>query len=196
MQRAAIERAAAARGDAISTWYAERQSAKTMSRPELSRLRADLRIGTANRTLYCFKIDRLCRTGVADTFQVIEELRRAGVTLVAVGDNLTILPSKDDITSEVLIFALGLAARLERTAINDRIAGARARVEAAGGSWGRPSRVDRATRERATHLKAAGKTIREIARDLKVPRSTIARALSQKCGAAGGADPPGDSGGQ
>ena len=41
-----------------------------------------------------------------------------------------------------------------------------------------PSRVDRRTRERAAEMKEAGKTIREIARALKVPRSTIARALA------------------
>ena len=45
---------------------------------------------------------------------------------------------------------------------------------------GRPSRVDTATRKRAMKLQAAGKTVREIARTLRIPRSTIARALSQK----------------
>jgi DNA invertase Pin-like site-specific DNA recombinase len=79
----------------------------------------------------------------------------------------------------VLVFALGLAARLERTAINDRICAARDRIEAEGGSWGRPSRVDRATREQARQLKSDGRTVRDIARILKVPRATIARSLSQ-----------------
>ena len=179
MQRSAIERAAVARGDTVSTWYAEKRSAKTTARPELLRLRADVRAGVV-RKVYVFKLDRLVRSGVADTFSVVEEVRRAGAILVAVADNLTILPDKEDVTSEVLVFALGLAAKLERTAINDRISAARDRIEAAGGAWGRPSRVDRATRERAAKLKASGKTVREIARDLKVPRSTIARALSRK----------------
>jgi DNA invertase Pin-like site-specific DNA recombinase len=40
------------------------------------------------------------------------------------------------------------AAKMERTAINDRISAARERVEAEGGRWGRPSRVDRKTRDR------------------------------------------------
>ena len=39
---------------------------------------------------------------------------------MAVADNLTIRPGPDDIVSETLIFALALAARLERAAINDR----------------------------------------------------------------------------
>jgi DNA invertase Pin-like site-specific DNA recombinase len=190
MQRTAIEATAAARGDTIGMWFAEKMSAKTTARPELLRFLAHGRI--RGGTAYCYKIDRLCRSGVADTFAVVEELRRAGVTLICVADNLVIRPDKDDVTSETLVFALGLAARLERTAINDRIASARARVEAAGGRWGRPSRVDRATRERAAQLRAEGKTVREIARTLKIPRATIARHLSQKVAAVGGADRPKD----
>ena len=179
-QRIAIEGAAAARGNRIvGDWYAEKRSAKTTARAELVRLRADVRAGTV-RKVYVFKLDRLVRTGVADTFAVVEELRRAGVTLVAVADNLTIVPDKEDVVSEVLVFALGLAAKMERTAINDRISAARDRVEASGGRWGRPSRVDRATRARARELQREGKTVREIARALKVPRSTIARELVPK----------------
>lgn len=179
-QRIAIEGAAAARGNRIvGDWYAEKRSAKTTARAELVRLRADVRAGTV-RKVYVFKLNRLVRTGVADTFAVVEELRRAGVTLVAVADNLTIVPDKEDVVSEVLVFALGLAAKMERTAINNRISAARDRVEASGGRWGRPSRVDRATRARARELQREGKTVREIARALKVPRSTIARELVPK----------------
>jgi DNA invertase Pin-like site-specific DNA recombinase len=185
LQRASIERAATARGDVIGEWYAEKKSAKTTARPELIRLRADIRSGVA-RKLYVFKLDRLVRTGVADTFAVVEEVRRAGAILVAVADNLTILPNKEDVTSEVLVFALGLAAKLERTAINDRIAAARERVEAEGGRWGRPSRVDGETLARARKMKVEGRSIREIAVAVKVPRSTIAGAL-----AASGKHPPG-----
>ena len=193
MQRHAIEQAAVARGDTIVTWYAEKRSAKTTARAELRRLRDDVRAGIV-RKVYVFKLDRLVRTGVADTFAVVEEVRQAGAVLVAVADNLTILPNKEDITSEVLVFALGLAAKLERTAINDRIAAARERIEAEGGRWGRPSKVDRATRERAAELQAEGNTVREIARTLHVPRSTIARALalSRKDGAREGSDRPQD----
>jgi len=179
MQRHAIEQAAATRGDKITAWYAEKRSAKTTARAELQRLRDDVRAGVA-RKVYVFKLDRLVRTGVGDTFAVVDEIRKAGAALVAVADNLTILANKDDVTSEVLIFALGLAARLERTAINDRIAAARERVEAEGGRWGRPSRVDGPTRARAAQLRSEGKTVREIARALHVPRSTIARSLSPK----------------
>lgn len=188
-QRAAIERAALARGDEISTWYAEKKSAKTMARAELQRLRDDARMGTL-KTLYVFKLDRLVRTGVADTFAVISELRKAGVTLIAVADNLAIVPDKEDVTSEVLVFALGLAARLERAAINDRISAARERVEAEGRTWGRPRSLDDGQLHRVQELARSGRSQREIAVALKIPKSTVGRLLLPQKDAA--RDPQGD----
>ena len=176
-QRDAIERALPP-GAELGSVYEERMSAKTMQRPELQRLLADARMGTL-RTLYVFKLDRLCRTGVADTFRVVEELRSAGVTVHAVADNLVIRPGSDDMVSEVMVFALGLAAKLERTAINDRIAAARTRMEAKGEPWGRPPRVTAAERETAERMKGQGKSVREIAQALGIPRSTVGRVLKE-----------------
>ena len=56
----------------------------------------------------------------------------------------------------------------------------RIRLERDGQKWGRPSSVDEATRVRAVELHAAGQTVREIARALKVPRSTIGRAIKAR----------------
>jgi putative DNA-invertase from lambdoid prophage Rac len=177
-QRVAIEKAATARGDAIEMWHSEKRSGKALARPELDRLRALVRDGKV-ATLYCFKLDRLTRSGVADTYRVVDEFRRAGCTLVAVADNLTIRPGCDDIVSETLVFALALAARLERAAINDRIAAARERLEAEGRPWGRPSRLSQADRARLRALRREGRSLRDIAVAMKVPRSTVARALAK-----------------
>jgi DNA invertase Pin-like site-specific DNA recombinase len=174
-QRSAIERTATARGDAITTWYAEKKSAKTMARAELQRLRAEARAGNVHK-LYVFRLDRLTRSGIRDTFDLVEELRGHGVEIVSVADGFDL----NGPAAEVVLAVMSWASKMERIAIGERVAAARERVEAEGGTWGRPSRVDRATRERAVKLKAAGKTVRDIARTLKVPRSTIARALSQK----------------
>ena len=72
-QRSAIERAAAARGDTIGTWYSEKKSARTTSREELRRLLADVRAGhLRGQRLYIFRLDRLTRTGIADTLTTLE----------------------------------------------------------------------------------------------------------------------------
>jgi DNA invertase Pin-like site-specific DNA recombinase len=172
-QRAAIERAAAVRGDTIATWYAEKRSAKTTDRAELQRLRADARAGHFRR-LYLFRVDRLARSGIRDTFEIVEELHGHGVEIVTIADGFSL----DGPAADVVLAVMAWAAKAERLATAERISAARERIEAEGGRWGRPSRVDRKTRERAAEMKLAGKTVREIARALKVPRSTIGRALA------------------
>jgi DNA invertase Pin-like site-specific DNA recombinase len=171
MQRDAIER----RGVKVGKWYAEKASAKTTQRAELQRLLADARAGLVSE-VWVFRVDRLTRSGVADTFAVVGELRRAGVALHSVSDGVTIKPG-EDITSDVFLFALGLAAQIERTAINDRIAAARVRQEARGEAWGRPPRMTAAELATARRLASEGRSVRAIAKALGVPKSTVARAV-------------------
>jgi DNA invertase Pin-like site-specific DNA recombinase len=173
-QKNAIERAATARGDTITDWRAEKRSGKTLARTELDRLRADARAGHVRR-LYVFKLDRLTRSGIRDTFQVIEELRAHGAELVSVSDGFAL----DGPAAEVVLAVMAWAAKMERLAINERISAARERVEAEGRSWGRPRRLDPRTRAQAMAMKQAGKSVREIAMALKVPKSTVARAMSR-----------------
>ncbi|MGH7436094.1 MAG: recombinase family protein [Polyangiaceae bacterium] len=174
-QRNAIERAARARGDTIEGWYAEKRSAKTMARAELQRLLVAARAGELQGVrLYLFRLDRLTRTGIADTLTTLDLLRGHGVDVVSVADGFDLNGPQ----AEVIVSVMAWAAKMERLAAGERIAAARERIEAQGGRWGRPSRVDRATRARAVELHAAGKSVRDIARALKVPRSTIARAIA------------------
>lgn len=178
MQKAAIERAAQARGDAITRWFAEKVSAKTLGRPELDRMRAAARAGEVRR-LYIFRLDRLTRSGIRDTFEVVEELRAHGCEIVSVSDGFSL----DGPAAEVVLAVMAWAAKMERLAINERIAAARERLAAEGRPWGRPPRLSahQVAAIRADHK--AGRTIREIAQARKVPRSTVGRVVSQKDGA-------------
>ncbi len=171
MQRAAI--LAAAAPHEIDRWYADTASGGTMDRSGFQAMMLDARRG-AFRQLHVFRLDRLTRSGVADTFATVAGLRRLGVALHSVSDHLVILPGDGDVASDVLVFALGLAAQLERTAINDRIAAARARTD----TWGRPPRMTAAEVAKAKELRASGRTTRQIAAALGVPRSTLARAIA------------------
>lgn len=171
LQRDALSR----KGVVPALEYSEKMSARTTDRPELKRLLADARAGLFTH-LWVFKLDRLTRSGVADTFAVVSELRRAGVTLSTVADGLTIKPGAD-ITSDALVFAFSIAAQLEHAAIRDRIAAARVAKEAKGEAWGRPLRMTPAQVERARELHAEGHTVREVSSLLNVPRATVGRAL-------------------
>jgi hypothetical protein len=53
-------------------------------------------------------------------------------------------------------------------------------VEAEGGRWGRPRRFDEAGLAKVKALKAEGRSVRDIAIALKVPKSTVARALASQ----------------
>jgi DNA invertase Pin-like site-specific DNA recombinase len=177
-QRDAIERAAAARGDQIGVWFAEKRSGKKLARPELDRVRAAVRAGEVRR-LYVFKLDRVTRSGVADTYAVIEELRRGGCELHAPGDNLVVKPTgSDDLVSECIVFGLALGAREQRQAINDNIAAARERLAAQGKSWGRKPTLTHSDVEKARALAASGLSVRQVAVQMKVKRSTVHRAIS------------------
>lgn len=176
MQRHAVEEEAKRRGDVIVEWYAEKRSAKTTVRPELERLRADLRAGRI-RKVYGFRLDRFLRTGPADAFRFAEEVHAAGAELVTVADGLHLKPGPDDVTTTVLLFAFSLAAKLERAAINDRISAARERLASEGRAWGRPSRLTERDREKILALHAQGLSTRKLAMRTHLPRSTVMLAL-------------------
>lgn len=74
------------------------------------------------------------------------------------------------------------AAKMEQLVVNERVSVARERVEAEGKTWDRPSRFTEADLAKLEALRAQGRTMRETAVALKVPRSTVQRALAQKVG--------------
>lgn len=172
-QRHAIERAAKARGDDIKAWHSEKRSGKVLARPELDQVRADARAGLISK-LYVYRLDRLTRSGIRDTLEVVQELRQHGCDIVSVADGFDL----NGPAAEIVLAVLSWASQMERLAINERISAARERVESEGGKWGRPSRFDAAGLAKVKALKAEGRSVREIAMALKVPKSTVARALA------------------
>ena len=174
MQVQAIERAARARGDAFPVaWYRDTMTGGRLKRPALEQLRADVREGKVTR-LYVYRLDRLTRSGIRDTLDVVNELEQHGCELVSIADGFSIGgPARD-----VVLAVLAWAAQVERDAIGERIRGARAKVEAKGGAWGRPGRMTLSQLDRASRMAAQGRSVRAIAVALKVPKSIVGRALA------------------
>lgn len=165
---------AAARGDKVALWFEDALSGAKLARPELRALRQAVHEGRI-RKVYVFKIDRLTRSGIRDTLAVVEEFRASGCELVSVADGFPL----EGPVAEVVLAVIAWAAQMERTAIGDRIAAARQRIEASGGAWGRPRAIDPATLAKARVMRAT-KTIRQVSAALKIPRATLAGALSEK----------------
>ena len=81
--------------------------------------------------MYVFRLDRLTRSGIRDTFELVEELRGHGIEIVSVADGFDL----NGPAAEVVLAVMAWAAKMERLALGERVAAARERVEAAGGSW-------------------------------------------------------------
>jgi len=155
-------------------WFEDCKSGASIERPALQKLRAAVRAGSVGR-LYIFRVDRLSRSGIRDTLELVHELKRGGCELVTVADGFDL----NGPASEVVLAVMAWAAQMERNAIGERIRAARVRIEAAGGRWGRPRKLDPGTLERAHKLRKT-RTLRAVAIALKVPRSTLADALAGK----------------
>ena len=84
--------------------------------------------------------------------------------------------------AEVVLAVMASAGKMERLAINERISAARERLAAEGRAWGRPPRLAPRERNQIRQLRRAGRTVREIAVALKIPRSTVGRVASHPSG--------------
>lgn len=171
-QRATIERVAKNRGDTVTQWFSEAESGRKLDRPALTRLRSCVREGQFSR-VYVFRLDRLTRSGIRDTLTVVEEFQERGCQLVSIADPF-------DLTSpvaSVVLAVLAWAAEQERRAIGDRVHEARKRIEAKGGAWGRPKALSDGQIRRAAALVADGRSVRSVAFQMGLCRSTLIRAL-------------------
>jgi len=174
LQRAAIERAAAARGDTDLAWYSETRSGRSWVRPELEKLASAAARGQHAR-IYVFRLDRLTRRGPADTLATVERLRSAGCQLVSVSEGFDFAGA----VGELLVAMLGFAAAGELEAQLDRQRAARAALEARGGKWGRPSKVTPEQIARIAALASEGRSVRSIAMAVKLKRSTVQDAIAR-----------------
>ena len=174
-QRHAIERAAARTGQTVARWFQEVLGGAKTIRPELAALLRAARAGEIS-TLYVYRLDRLSRAGIRDTLQTLETLRAAGVDVRTIADGFEL----NGPASEVVVAVLAWAAQMERAAIGERIASARQRVEASGKHWGRPRKLNDRRAAEIRQMKADGRSIRQIAMAVKVPRSTVGQCLAKK----------------
>ena len=105
---------------------------KRTDRPELERVRDLARRGEISQ-LWVFRLDRLAR-GAVFLLNVVQELKNHGCRIVSISEGF-------DFSSPwavPILATLGTAAEIELEAQRDRMAGARAKAEAAGKRWGRP----------------------------------------------------------
>jgi len=173
LQREALQRAAAARGEPIDLWFSEARSGEALERPELDAVRALARRGELSR-LWVFRLDRLTRRGAADLLGLVSELRRHGCRVTSVSDGFDL----DGPAGDVVIAVLGFAAEMELEALRSRVAAARRKAEKAGKRWGRPPAGTPDQRSMLRQAIEQGLTLRKAAKHAGLSYGSAQRIIA------------------
>ena len=154
--------------------FVERESGAKVTRPQLDAMMSEIRAGKVARVVV-YKLDRLGRS-LTHLALILDELQRLGVSLICTSQGID--TSGDNPAGRLQLGVLMAVAEFERSLIRERVnAGLRA-AKGRGVRLGRPSTLaDR--REEILQLKAQGVGLRETARRLEMPASSVAKVLKE-----------------
>jgi DNA invertase Pin-like site-specific DNA recombinase len=147
--------------------------AKT-TRPALEKLMQNLRAGKVARVV-CYKLDRLGRS-LTHLCLLLDEMKRLEVPLVCVSQGID--TSHDNPSAKLQLDILAAVCQFERNLICERVNAGLAAAKAKGVQLGRPSTL-REHQDEILALRKQGKGIREIARELALPVSSVFKVLKE-----------------
>lgn len=150
--------------------YTEKMSS-VKHRPVLEQLLADARLRKFDAVIV-WKIDRFARSMKQFTDNVML-LDQCGVRFIAPTQGID--TDKQSPTGRFLMQILAAFAELERNMIVERVRAGVAEAQRQGKHCGRPKKIFR--RDEAIAMKAAGKSIRQIAAALEIAKSTVSDML-------------------
>ena len=154
--------------EVVETFEEQASAAKT--RPRLQAMMRAAHRGDFD-VLVLWALDRLGRSMVGN-LQAVLELDRCGVQVVSANEPW--LDTGGPVRS-LLIAIFGWVAEQERQRIIERTKAGLERLKRQGVRLGRPQR--RLDLQLARQLREQGATIRQVAKELRVPASTLDRAL-------------------
>lgn len=123
-------------------------------------------------------IDRLARS-LADLQGLIDQITDKGASVHFIKENLTFSAESSDPRSRLMLGILGSFAEFERSIIRERQAEGIALAKKAGKYTGRKRALTPGQVEEARQRAGAGESKVAIAKDLRVSRATLYRALAQ-----------------
>ena len=132
----------------------------------------DIRAGTVER-LIVYKLDRLGRS-LTHLALILNELNRLKAPLIASSQGID--TSDDNPAGRLQLGVLMAVAEFERGIIKGRVNAGLAAAKARGVQLGRPATINERAVE-ISKLKAQGLGIRAIAREVKMPPSSVHKAL-------------------
>ena len=130
--------------------------------------------------LIIFELSRLGRGSMNDLERMRVKVSEKGATIHALIQNLIIKPDGSDISTKAIIFALELAAQIERQMISDRTKNALQARKAKGLPMGRPAGLSKldAHSEAIHGYLAKGLNLTAVAKLIDCNRQTLANWLS------------------
>ncbi len=164
--------------DGQVVWYRDKFSGRTMVRPGMDRLLADLRAGKVDR-IVVWRLDRLGRT-TRGLCQLFDELTERKVDLVSLRDGFSLASPAGRLHARIL----ASVAEYETEVRAERVAAGQAVARRQGKRWGGSKkgwrwRVSDEQVVAIHEMKLAGRKIVHIAKVTGLSRPTIYRVLRQ-----------------
>lgn len=155
--------------------YEDKLSGVATNRPALEKLMQAMRAGQIER-LVCFKLDRLGRS-LTHLALILDEMNRLKVPLIASSQGID--TSTDNPAGRLQLGVLMAVAEFERGIIKERVNAGLKAAKARGVKLGRPATLDQRAGA-VMVLKKRGLGLRAIARELKMPVSSVHAVLHRK----------------
>jgi len=156
-------------------FYVDRITGASCSRPQLDDMMKDVRAGNVARVV-CYKLDRLGRS-LTHLALMLDELHRLKVPLIASSQGID--TSDDNPAGRLQLGVLMAVAEFERGIIKERVNAGIAAAKERGVHLGRPRTLNQRAPE-IKRLSAEGFGTRAIARQLKMPVSSVHAVLKER----------------
>ncbi|MBM4318003.1 MAG: helix-turn-helix domain-containing protein [Deltaproteobacteria bacterium] len=141
------------------------------NRPALKKLIADAKQRKFDIVI-CWKIDRLFRS-LKHLILTLQEFDELGIKFISLKDQIDLTTS----SGRLLMQIIGAMGEFEAALIKERVKAGLNNAKAKGVILGRRRVFEK---DQVLELRASGKTIRQIANELHISKSTVATALSNK----------------
>lgn len=152
--------------------YRDKISGAKASRPELDRMLKDIRDGKVARVV-CYKLDRMGRS-LTHLCILVDEMNRLGIPLICTSQGID--TSENNPCAKFQLDVLKSVCEFERNLIRERVNAGLAFAKSKGVRLGRPGTLKK-RRDAVMELRAQGRGIREIARELKMPPSSVSKII-------------------
>ena len=154
-------------------FFVDRISGEKSTRPELDRMVTEFRTGRLERVV-TYKLDRLGRS-LTHLCLLVDEMTRLGIPLICSSQGIDTTGSNP--CGKFQLDVLKAVCEFERNLIRDRVNIGLAAARAKGVRLGRPNTLHKRTDE-VMALKKKGMGLRAIARELKMPVSSVHSILA------------------